>query len=81
MWEKLVLLPPRVSDVSQQALLQPFVCVCARWTVWESFMCGCENKCVCVCVRVEVCVFRSAWRPDDCGRTSSVDPLCFLFKE
>lgn len=73
MWEKPVLLPPWVSDVSQQVLLQPFVCVCV--CVWERSMCGCEKKCV--CVRAEVCV----WRPQDGGRTSSVDPLCFLFKE
>lgn len=52
--------------------------------VWESFLCGCENMRVCEYIPVEVCVcvcFSRAWRPEDCGRTSSVDPLCFLFKE
>lgn len=38
MWEKPVLLPPWVSDVSQQALLQPSVCLCVR-----------ESESLCVC--------------------------------
>lgn len=62
MWEKPVLLPPWVSDVSHQALLQPCMCenvcecVCAWLPVWETFMCGCENMCVPVS---EVCVCRT----------------------
>lgn len=47
MWEKPVLLPPWVSDVSQQALLQPFVCVC---------VCVSEKVCVCVGVCAHMCL-------------------------
>lgn len=56
MWEKPVLLPPRVSDVSQQALLllPACVCVCVSEKVRVFFVCA-KKSVVCAHVPVWLC--------------------------